>query len=201
MTITRPPPRAAELHPSAKWQTIHGLPRRWQASAECRRFHGLWRHWQASAECPGSTAGTNAGIKRGVAPEESAQRGTSGAANGGGGRSAPDPAHVTPNEPYGAPDPAHLTPNEPYGPRPGAPHAQRTVWPPTRRTSRPTNRMRPRPGAPHAQRTVRPPTGAPHAQRTVWRPRPGAPHAQRTVWRPRPGPRDAPNVWRGARRR
>jgi hypothetical protein len=31
---------------------------------------------------------------RGVAPEVSAQRGTSGAVNGGGGRSAPDPAHV-----------------------------------------------------------------------------------------------------------
>ena len=37
-------------------------------------------------------------IKRGVAPEESAQRGTSGAANGGGGRSAPDPEHVTTNK-------------------------------------------------------------------------------------------------------
>src|ERR1051326_6448475 len=31
---------------------------------------------------------------RGVAPEVSAQRGTSGAVNGGGGRSAPDPARL-----------------------------------------------------------------------------------------------------------
>ena len=35
--------------------------------------------------------------------------------NGGGGRSAPDPAHRTTNEPYGAPDPAHRTTNELYG--------------------------------------------------------------------------------------
>jgi hypothetical protein len=47
---------------------------------------------------------------RGVAPEVSAQRGTSGAVNGGGGRSAPDPAHVMKLEPAHLMDldPAHL---------------------------------------------------------------------------------------------
>jgi hypothetical protein len=35
--------------------------------------------------------------------------------NGGGGRTAPDPAHLTTNELYGAPDPAHFTTSEPSG--------------------------------------------------------------------------------------
>src|SRR5258708_33255506 len=40
---------------------------------------------------PGHHATCGRTIKRGVAAERSAQRGTSGAATGGGGRSAPDP--------------------------------------------------------------------------------------------------------------
>jgi hypothetical protein len=44
--------------------------------------------------------------------------------NGGGGRrggrSAPDPAHVTTNDPYGSPDQDHVTTNDPYdSPDPG----------------------------------------------------------------------------------
>jgi hypothetical protein len=57
---------------------------------------------------PNATGQRSVRIKRGVAPEESAQRGTSGAANGGGGRSAPDPAHDTINEPHGSLNPAHV---------------------------------------------------------------------------------------------
>jgi hypothetical protein len=49
--------------------------------------------------------------------------------NGGGGRSAPDPAHVTTNEPYGATDPALLTTNDPYGvPDPESRHFEQRLW-------------------------------------------------------------------------
>ena len=63
---------------------------------------------------PSEHVGRRFSTSRGVAPEVSAQRGTSGAVNGGGGRSAPDPAHVMTIEPCRIPRraPSTFTPRK-----------------------------------------------------------------------------------------